>query len=164
MTSSSTNNHSHALQLPAELLEKIFLQITETSRTRGVESPCGTLALVCTFWRNVIYGSKQAWSRIYLARIGEAERHLERARGVPLHVTWSAISQTASFPSTLFLEHAAMVESLSFCDDGDNLRYLDHIDFPILRKFACMTDGINPQVFGAVAPPRMPCLESVVFQ
>ena len=140
---------------------KIFLYVLERSWRLNHEDPCTTLVLVCTFWRDVVYGSKLMWSKIDLTNIGMARRHLEMASGVPLDVYWSPRAGT-SFPVQVFLEHVATTASLSIYD-LESLQHLDGIEFPILRKFSCMSDVGEPQVLGGPGPLRMPALESVVI-
>ena len=139
-------------RVPPEIWESIFFTALEVAHSGNMH---GTLALVCRFWKDVLYKSERLWQRVDLTHTTRAHLHLRLAGSYPIHVEWSlrrnsqdediSSSLPPSFQKSkysfheelgLLRDHSATVQELSITGLQPDLHLrLNNFTFSCLRVF-----------------------------
>ena len=128
-----SNRPSPITQLSPEIFERIFAYYL-VDRWRNSHHK---IALVCRFWKEVLYSSRRLWSFIDLTLKKKRERCIKLSTGVPLQVIWDSRPlswqrDNATYPCDLMQPFSDRINAITVVDMSSSLQKLHALRVPCL--------------------------------
>ena len=125
--------------LSPEVFERIFAYriFDDKDHQFSQDYSHATLALVCRFWKDVLYGSKRLWSRIEMTCTHRSRRHIQMSEGVTRQVVWDYrlaydMWRTRRHVVEDITEIASSIDSLTLVHHPTEVDMAIRSDFPVL--------------------------------